>query len=63
MITPTPTSPATSASIGGSIAHGRGRAPFLTLSDVDQAVAELEWCLERSARDVSIRNGPAFTPD
>ena len=37
--------------------------PFLTLSDVDHAVAELEWCLERSARVVSIRNGPVFTPD
>ena len=37
--------------------------PFLTLSDVDQAVDELEWCLERGARVVSIRNGPAFTPD
>ena len=37
--------------------------PFLTLSDVDQAVEELEWCLERGARIVSIRNGPAFTPD
>jgi len=37
--------------------------PFLTLSDVDGAVAELEWCLERGARVVSIRNGPAFTPD
>jgi predicted TIM-barrel fold metal-dependent hydrolase len=37
--------------------------PFLTLSDVDQAVEELEWCLDRGARVVSIRNGPAFTPD
>jgi predicted TIM-barrel fold metal-dependent hydrolase len=37
--------------------------PFLTLSDVDQAVDELEWCVERGARIVSIRNGPAFTPD
>ena len=37
--------------------------PFLTLSDVDQAVEELEWCLDHGARVVSIRNGPAFTPD
>ncbi len=37
--------------------------PFLTLSDVDLAVEELEWCLERGARVVSIRNGPVFTPD
>jgi predicted TIM-barrel fold metal-dependent hydrolase len=36
--------------------------PFLTLSDVDQAVAELDWCLEHGARVISIRNGPAFTP-
>jgi predicted TIM-barrel fold metal-dependent hydrolase len=35
--------------------------PFLSLSDVDAAVAELEWCLERGARVVSLRNGPAFT--
>ena len=32
--------------------------PFLTLSDVDQAVEELEWCLEHGARVISIRNGP-----
>ncbi len=37
--------------------------PFLTISDVEQAVEELEWCLDRGARVVSIRNGPAFTPD
>ncbi len=37
--------------------------PFLTLSDVDGAVAELEWCLEHGACVISIRNGPAFTPD
>jgi predicted TIM-barrel fold metal-dependent hydrolase len=35
--------------------------PFLTLSDVDAAVAELDWCLDRGARIVTIRNGPAFT--
>ncbi len=37
--------------------------PFLTLSDVDQAVAELEWCVGRGARIVTIRNGPVFTPE
>jgi predicted TIM-barrel fold metal-dependent hydrolase len=37
--------------------------PFLTLSDVAQAVEELEWCLERGVRVLSIRNGPAFTPE
>jgi predicted TIM-barrel fold metal-dependent hydrolase len=37
--------------------------PFLTLSDVDQAVDELDWCVEKGARIVSIRNGPAFTPE
>ena len=37
--------------------------PFLTLSDLDQAVEELEWCLDRGARVISIRNGPAFTPE
>jgi len=36
--------------------------PFLTLSDLDKAVAELEWCLDRGARVVTIRNGPVFTP-
>ncbi len=35
--------------------------PFLTLSDVDSAVSELQWCLDRGARIVSIRNGPVFT--
>lgn len=37
--------------------------PFLTLSDVDRAASELEWCLDRGARVISIRNGPAFTPE
>jgi predicted TIM-barrel fold metal-dependent hydrolase len=38
-------------------------APFLTLSDVHRAVGELDWCLERGARVVSIRNGPVFTAE
>ncbi len=36
--------------------------PFLSLSDPDAAVRELEWAISRGARIVSIRNGPAFTP-
>jgi predicted TIM-barrel fold metal-dependent hydrolase len=36
-------------------------APFLTLSDVDRTVSELEWCIGRGARVVTIRNGPVFT--
>jgi predicted TIM-barrel fold metal-dependent hydrolase len=35
--------------------------PFLSLSDVDAATAELEWVIGRGARIISIRNGPAFT--
>jgi predicted TIM-barrel fold metal-dependent hydrolase len=35
--------------------------PFLSLSELDGAVKELDWCLERGARVVSIRNGPVFT--
>ena len=38
-------------------------APFLTLSDLDRAVLELEWCIDRGARVVTLRNGPAFTPE
>jgi predicted TIM-barrel fold metal-dependent hydrolase len=38
-------------------------APFLSLSDVDGAVRELDWCLDRGARIITIRNGPAFTPE
>jgi predicted TIM-barrel fold metal-dependent hydrolase len=34
----------------------------LTLSDLDAAVTELEWCLDHGARIITIRNGPAFTP-
>jgi len=37
--------------------------PYLTLSDVDLAVEELEWCVDHGARIVSIRNGPVFTPE
>jgi len=37
--------------------------PYLTLSDIDRAVSELEWCIGRGARVVTIRNGPVFTPE
>jgi len=37
--------------------------PFLTLSDPDRGVAQFERCLEHGARVVSVRNGPAFTPE
>lgn len=37
--------------------------PFLTLSDLAAAIEELEWCIDHGARIITIRNGPAFTPD
>ena len=36
-------------------------APVISLSDPDWAVAEIEWCIERGARLVSLRNGPVYT--
>ena len=38
-------------------------APFLTLSEPDSAIRELEWVISRGARVITIRNGPAFTPE
>jgi predicted TIM-barrel fold metal-dependent hydrolase len=38
-------------------------APYLTLSDLDSALGELEWVLDRGARLVALRPGPVFTPD
>lgn len=35
--------------------------PYMSLSDLDLALSELEWVLERGARVISIRNGPVFT--
>jgi predicted TIM-barrel fold metal-dependent hydrolase len=35
----------------------------LSLSDVSVALRELEWVLERGARVITLRNGPAFTRD
>ncbi len=37
--------------------------PFLALSDLTSALAELEWVMARGARVISIRNGPVFTRD
>jgi len=37
-------------------------APYITLVDVDWAVRELEWALERDARVVVMRAGPVETP-
>jgi predicted TIM-barrel fold metal-dependent hydrolase len=37
--------------------------PYLTLSDLDNAVAELEWVLERDARVVLIGTGPVMTAE
>jgi predicted TIM-barrel fold metal-dependent hydrolase len=35
-------------------------APYISLRDVDRAVAELEWVLERGARVITMRPGPAY---
>ena len=43
----------------------RGRlfaAPYITLVDVDAAVAELEWALSRDARTLVMRAAPVMTP-
>ncbi|TVV70954.1 amidohydrolase family protein [Sphingomonas solaris] len=37
--------------------------PLLSLSSLDGALKELEWALSRGARIITLRNGPAFTPD
>ena len=37
--------------------------PYLTLSDLDNALAELEWVLERDARVVLISTGPVMTAE
>jgi predicted TIM-barrel fold metal-dependent hydrolase len=37
-------------------------APYITLVDVDAAVAELEWALARDARCVVMRAAPVVTP-
>jgi predicted TIM-barrel fold metal-dependent hydrolase len=35
-------------------------APYLSMLDLDRAIAELDWVLERGARIVTIRPGPAY---
>lgn len=37
--------------------------PLLSLSECDAAIHELEWVIERGARVITLRNGPAFTRD
>jgi predicted TIM-barrel fold metal-dependent hydrolase len=37
-------------------------APYLTLSDLDCAMSELAWVVDRGARVVALRPGPVFTP-
>ncbi|MBL7488523.1 amidohydrolase family protein [Frankia sp. AgB1.9] len=37
--------------------------PYLTLSDLPSAIAELEWALGRGARVAALRPGPVFTAD
>ena len=38
-------------------------APYLSLADVDEAVIELEWCLDRGARLIVMRPAAAWTAD
>jgi predicted TIM-barrel fold metal-dependent hydrolase len=41
--------------------HGRIYAPpLMSLADVDRAVVELEWALERGAKAICLRPGPAY---
>ena len=37
--------------------------PLLTLTDLNSALAELDWVLQRGARVVAMRHGPAVTAD
>ena len=37
--------------------------PFMALSELDTALAELDWAMKCGARVISIRNGPVFTRD
>jgi predicted TIM-barrel fold metal-dependent hydrolase len=36
-------------------------SPYISLVDVDQAISELEWCLEKGARTVVLRTAPVWT--
>ena len=35
--------------------------PYLSLSDLDSALAELDWAMKCGAKVINIRNGPVFT--
>ncbi|MCD9624077.1 amidohydrolase family protein [Rhabdothermincola salaria] len=37
--------------------------PYLTLSDVDNAIEQLEWVLERDARVILLQTGPVLTAE
>ena len=63
--TPTRSSPRSAHSTDGSTTTGASRtkrrlfaAPYLTLVDLDAAIAELEWSLDRGARIVCVRTAP-----
>ncbi len=36
-------------------------SPYISLVDLDQAVSELEWCLEKGARTIVMRPAPVWT--
>ena len=36
-------------------------SPYISLMDIDQAVSELEWCLEKGARTIVMRPAPVWT--
>ena len=36
-------------------------SPYISLMDIDQAVSELEWCLEKGARTIVMRPAPIWT--
>tara|TARA_B100000959_G_scaffold9156_1_gene9272 strand:+ start:2211 stop:3434 length:1224 start_codon:yes stop_codon:yes gene_type:complete len=36
-------------------------SPYISLVDLDQAVSELEWCLEKGARTIVMRPAPIWT--
>ena len=35
--------------------------PYISLMDLEAAVAELEWCLEKGARTIVMRPAPVWT--
>ena len=38
-------------------------SPYISLVDLDQAVSELEWCLEKGARTIVMRPAPVWTQE